>query len=413
MEDAAPLRVSRLVGRALEAVRKVLRDLDPDQVPAALRPVVAHSGDLTPPLANLLVRELGSLEWLRERAAEAWPEADTAPGASDRASALFLKRPRGWEVDLAVEASAVGASAALADSGRSERSMNALERDLVAARERERQARARADTAETEARELRRRSAEPVRADRSEAARRGEAVERDRERWEAERADLTARAEAAEAGIVDLRESLYRAERDRAAMARLLEESRGGAEWAVRDPVALAALLDETSAQARRARRGPVQPVGAAMTNVALPPGVRPDEARAVDAVLAHRGPLLVVVDGYNAGLKMATGTPAEVRARLGAVLDRLVVVADARLRVSVVWDSSLGDAAMTRRGRLEVRFAAVGEEADDVVVAAARDADVPVVVISNDRELRDRSEALGALALWSDALVEWGAGRR
>lgn len=401
------------MGRALEAARKALRDLDHDQVPAALRKVVAHSGDLTPPLANLLVRELGAAEWLRAKAMEAWPEADTAPAAPDRASALFLKRPPGWEVELALVASALGAAAALAGSNRSERSRSALERDLGAAKDRERQARARAEDAEAEARELRRRAAEPVRADRSEAARIGQEMERSRARWEAERADLTARAEAAEAGIVDLRESLYRVERDRAEMVRRLEEARGGAEWAVRDSVALAALVDETAARARTARQIPAQPTGSAPPNVTLPPGVRPDEARAVDAVLAHEGPLLVVVDGYNVGLKMASGTPAEVRARLRAVLDRLVVIAPARLRVSVVWDSSLGDAGMTRRGRLEVRFAAAGEEADDVVVATARDAEVPVVVISSDREVRDRSEAVGAVTLWSDALVAWGAGRR
>jgi hypothetical protein len=413
MEDPAPLRVTRLVGRALEAARKVLRDLDHDQVPAALRRVVAHSGDLTPPLANLLVRELGAAEWLREKAADAWPEADTAPAAHDRASALFLKRPPGWEVDLALEASALGASAALAGSNRSERSRSALERDLGAAKERERQARARAEEAEAAARELRRRTAEPVRADRAEAARIGQEMERSRARWEADRADLAAKAEAAEAGIADLRESLYRVERDRADLARRLEEARGGAEWAARDPVALAALVDETSARARAARRESTEPAGPTPASVTLPPGVRPDEARAIDAVLAHEGPLLVIVDGYNVGLKMTAGSPAEVRARLSAVLDRLVVIAPTRLRVSVVWDSSLGDAAMKRRGRLEVRFAAAGEEADDVVVATARDADVPAVVISSDREVRDRSEAVGALALWSDALVAWGAGRR
>jgi hypothetical protein len=413
MDTRGPIRVTRVVGRALEAARRALRDLDAKQIPASLRKVVAHSGDLTPPLANLLVRELGSLAWLREKALEAWPEADVGGEAPDRASALFLRRPPGWEIDLALEASALGASTALGGSGRLERERAALERDLAVARERERQARTRVEAAESEARQLRRRAARPVRADRSEAARLAEERARERALWEAERVDLISRAEAAEAGVADLRESLYRVERDRAEAARRLEEVRGGATWAARDPVALGAHLDHAAAQARSPRQAPPEPPASPFGSVVLPAGVRPDEARAVDAVLAHRAPLLIVVDGYNAAMRLAPGTPSEVRARLGNVLDRLVIVAHGGVRVSVVWDSSLDEGSTRRRGRFEERFSEPGESADDVVVSTARDSETSVVVFSSDRQVRDRAEAVGALALWADALVDWGAGRR
>jgi hypothetical protein len=33
---------------------------------------------------------------------------------------------------------------------------------------------------------------------------------------------------------------------------------------------------------------------------------------------------------------------------------------------------------------------------------------DGPVVVVSSDREVRERAEASGALALWSEGLAQW-----
>jgi rRNA-processing protein FCF1 len=61
--------------------------------------------------------------------------------------------------------------------------------------------------------------------------------------------------------------------------------------------------------------------------------------------------------------------------------------------------------------GGVVVTFAPPGTSADDVIVRLAA---VPgTVVISNDREVRERATQAGALALWSEALVAWARRRR
>jgi hypothetical protein len=58
------------------------------------------------------------------------------------------------------------------------------------------------------------------------------------------------------------------------------------------------------------------------------------------------------------------------------------------------------------------VRFSEPDRTADDDVIDLSRELPPPVVVISNDRAVREGSEAGGALALWSSALVAWSSRR-
>ena len=95
----------RLFRRALEAAAKALRDLDADQVPADLLRVRGRPLPLPPPLAVSLLKALDRYDWLREKALEAWPEADSATAGPERASALVLQRPSGWVARLAAAAS--------------------------------------------------------------------------------------------------------------------------------------------------------------------------------------------------------------------------------------------------------------------------------------------------------------------
>jgi hypothetical protein len=143
----------------------------------------------------------------------------------------------------------------------------------------------------------------------------------------------------------------------------------------------------------------------------ALPGGVRPDSAEAVDRVLEHRGPKHIVVDGYNVGLALAAGKAAEVRARLDPVLGRLRTMARPPRSVTVVYDSSREGSRVSGVSGVVVTFAPPGTSADDVIVRLAA---VPgTVVISNDREVRERAAGVGALALWAEALVAWARRRR
>ena len=126
-----------LLAPAFKAVRKALRDLDPDEVPAVLRRIAGQSGRrLPPPLARKLVETLAENEWLREKAAEAGSDLDPAsPDPARAVSALFLLRPEGWE-DRAREAAdhrASGAQQALIAA--LQKNVVDLQQQLEAARE--------------------------------------------------------------------------------------------------------------------------------------------------------------------------------------------------------------------------------------------------------------------------------------
>ena len=61
----------------------------------------------------------------------------------------------------------------------------------------------------------------------------------------------------------------------------------------------------------------------------------------------------------------------------------------------------------MRRRG-LRIVFSAAGQEADEVVVGEVmfRPDDVPVIVVSSDREVRAGAESEGATVLTADELL-------
>ncbi|MEA3511637.1 MAG: hypothetical protein U9R51_09400, partial [Actinomycetota bacterium] len=54
------------------------------------------------------------------------------------------------------------------------------------------------------------------------------------------------------------------------------------------------------------------------------------------------------------------------------------------------------------------VRFAGVDVIADDVLVDLAAERGITAIVISDDREVRDRSARHGATVLWAKALATW-----
>ena len=83
-------------------------------------------------------------------------------------------------------------------------------------------------------------------------------------------------------------------------------------------------------------------------------------------------------------------------------------------MRVVVVFDSDLPGDRRERvvPGGAEVRFASEDLLADDEIVELAAAAKGAITVVSSDRDLRERSEAVGALTLWSEALVDWMTNR-
>lgn len=403
-------RLASVLGKALDLARSVLQDLEPDQVPAALRRVAAHPGDLTPPLADRLAREIDRLDWLRERALEAWPEADPNAAGPELPSALFLARPEGWATDLMKAVGESAAAAGAGTAGRGDRQARQRERDLMAAKEKVKALQKTVSSLRSELGEERRARLAPERARRAAEAKAATAESRAADERAAETARLVVRIEALRSDLEAAREEARGLRRERAEAAARLEEMRSGGAWADRSPIELARHLDDLMAQARRtAAAGFPEPDS--RDAPVLPPGVRPDTAEAMDIVLRLPGRLGIVVDGYNAGLAFGEGSPSEVRSRLEDLLRRIRTLGGPSMTLTVVWDSASEEPVPRRPDGLDVRFAPPGVPADDVVVAIAADS-TRCVVITNDRDVRERAERTGALALWSDALVAWARRR-
>jgi len=396
---------------AFKAVRKALRELDPDEVPAVLRRIAGQSGRrLPPPLARKLVETLDENEWLREKAAEAG--ADLDPNSSDPAravSALFLLRPEGWE-DLArkaVEHRATGTQQALVAT--LQRTIAELQQELGAAREKAKGAQQRAQTAAVEAdrkAQAARSTAETARTEEREAAdelRRAYGTLLDRYQR------LVQDLEEAGDRITTLRDELLRARR----AVRETAAPAGPQAWAARDPVAIARMLDDI-VEALRPEAVTVarEVVEEESPPFALPAGVSPDQPGAVAWLATYQEPYVLVVDGYNVTFLFDEEGFSETatRDRLNEGLARFRRVAVAPVRVIVVYDSaqSGGVTSSPGPGGIEIRFTESGHTADEEILAIAIRAPVRLAVVSTDRQVREGAEEFGALGLWSQALVAW-----
>jgi predicted RNA-binding protein with PIN domain len=134
---------------------------------------------------------------------------------------------------------------------------------------------------------------------------------------------------------------------------------------------------------------------------VRIPPGMQEDDPAAVAAMVRTPG-LAVIVDGYNVSmLAWPDTTAADQRDRLCDALAEFQL--RVRCEVTVVFDGAevAGVRPMRRRG-IRVVFSAPGQEADEVVVdeVVFRPADVPVIVVSSDREVGTAARAEGATVL-------------
>ena len=397
-------REDHLLGPLVAHARAGLADLKPGDVPAALDRVMAHTGPrLPPPLAARLLDEIDRNTWLRQRLAESWPHE-----SGDDASGLFLLRPHGWERRYAA---AVGAAA----EAEAARTIDALGRDLGSARvelaeTRRRLKRIQRETdaaiAETEKAALRR--VEAVRAQLAEDAQASEDVRRQLDRVRRQLEEGARDLEVSRARVRSLRAELLKARRDR----RPERSPTTPSAWSALDAGARAALLDDIG----RAFRPPAHlDGGGSLSDVdaptlALPAGTRPDAGEAIKWLMELDRPYVLVVDGYNVVHLIGTPVDAAIRERLNRDLARIRGLAASPIQVIVVYDSAVAGDVTTSQGPggIEVRFTAEGHTADDEILLLATQFGSSAVVVSNDRQVREGAERVGALCLWSDALADW-----
>ena len=157
-----------------------------------------------------------------------------------------------------------------------------------------------------------------------------------------------------------------------------------------------------------RAARAPASGRPARRAPVSLPPGMLQDDPSAIEA-MARTPNLAVIVDGYNVTmLAWPDASAAEQRERLCDALAEFQL--RFRCEVTVVFDGAeVPGVRPLRRRNVRVVFSAAGQEADDVVVGEVvfRPEDVPVIVVSSDREVQAKAEAEGATVLPAGALLQ------
>jgi predicted RNA-binding protein with PIN domain len=438
----------------LDAAADVLRALEPDAVPAALRTLAGFDRrGLTNTAARHQLRRAFDLDDdFRARVVEAfgarpevvavldgWTAADAVTRAHDAAarddlvvltSALYAVHPDGFEFGLGV---ACAEDREQRDARTLHDELRAQTAQVAAAEERCRRVEsdlttARADVARLDA-ELR-------------EERRGR---RDRESAADRQAEDAARkAREAEAGLdkarrdLELAETRARRDADRARDAeRRLRELRREATpppadtgWVVSRPggpdlEGLVRRARELAEELARALPGPPRPPAppgppvpatpgrpapesGRRTAVPCPPGLRADQPEGLDAMLRTRG-VVLVVDGYNVSMTGWPGTPVDrQRDQLVGALERLHL----RLRcdVVVVFDGADVVVVTPRRPRgVRVVFSPAGEPADPVIIreVAALPLRVPVVVASSDGWVRDHAVGEGATPVASATLLD------
>ncbi len=405
---------AELLQPAIKAGRAALRRLDDDDVPAKLRKVAAYQGGRLPaPLRKAVIAALDEDEWLRQKAIEELAATDPGAAGSEGAAALFLLRPAGWEFEL-------GRRVERFAQGRAEGRMAELDGRVAAAKRREVEAKRRWQEAKRRIKEL-----EKLRRDEVEAVRSQLRELREADRIEDEQhARLVAELEAARCkaetahrqeveAAETLKQRLRKAEEQRADVEKRIQSGSQVA-WGSGDPIALArhldtlvrtveadpALLEFTKPPAERAWK--------------LPPGARPDDRNSIDWLMRQPLPFTLVVDGYNVTFRLSGGPDSAARDRLNEELSRFKLRTKTPVNVVAVYDSAINPEVETGvgPGGVWLRFTRDGLTADDDIRSLVADSEVPVVVVSSDREVREGSEQFGAIALWSEALIAWIQGR-
>ena len=399
-----------VLGPAIEASRAALRDLDDKEIPAKLRPVAKRSGGKLPvPLVSGLLRVIDEDEHFRGKALEAFERR----GSDDAPSAAYLRRSDGWWITV----SEAVAAAVVADGERDKRRLE-IERDEARAkadsyRSKLRSMKKKLQAAGSEARSAVEDRLGPLKAAIAEAQGAREKTEARLERLRAEIEEVRNDRLEAERIAASLGEQVRKGRRTIAELRRAQDE--GTSESLPRNPVDLARWLDRTAAMAAPYREavsttGPRPAEADEDAGPLLPAGIAPDTADAVESLGGVDG-IVVLVDGHNVlgVIDSAAIASGRARRRLVTSLGRLMRHLGSS-SVIVVFDSDLeGGREETRSDDgVIVRYAPADRIADDVIVDLAADHGSAAVVISNDREVRERSTLHGATVLWARALADW-----
>jgi len=415
---------------ALEVARAQPATPDGVPVPRAIRPLLRFRGRRLSTAALTTIRQVldGDEQFRGVVAAEATEQE------VGRAGWLFLHRPEGWSAELAA---IVAAEEDLVEQDRERALERSAERRVEQLDELVSQLRDQLSDATTAAE----RAVDELEAERGA-----------RRQAERDSADLRRRLDRAEQarrdGVADLVEARRLADERLGALRGLerrvadLESTRDCFVEPVTDALEraddtlsrLRADLDDARALLRRGPdgdAGPDAPVGpdpgrdpdagrpgraasagprSRRTPIRLERGAVDDTFEATDQLL--RTPdVQVVVDGYNVSMEGWPHLDARTqRDRLVGLLSGVAARAGARIQVVFDGDDDGRRPSVGAALAVRVHYTPVGVEADDVVIemVGRLPSELPVVVVSSDRRVRDGARASGANVVSSAALLEW-----
>ena len=412
MNILSPELLRVVVSRA----RATLRELDPPDVPGTLRKVAVHTDrGLPPPMARRLLEEIDANEWLRRKVADEVADLQDSQDTYEVAAWQFLVRPDGWESKLDDIAKIISESAGDHERDQLRLRVQALESELDKARHRAKRAQRETEMAGIEADKQVTAARTSARIGRESDRQAREEAHGANSRLATKLASVKSERDQARAQLKQSRQEVLRQRRT----DRPTDGPPPVNVWGELDELGAARLLDQMSTALRPASEfveatEPTLPFE--HDPMALPHGVAPDDASAIAWLMERTQSYVLIVDGYNVTYLMYSDgfNTSQSRHRLNGDLARYRRLASALPRVIVVYDSDQSGEVSSDPGPggVEVRFTTADQSADDEVLRLAAELADTAVVVSDDRQVREGAERVGALGLWSKALVGWMAGQ-
>lgn len=389
-----------ILRNVIAVARRELADRDADSIPPRLRRVAKNSSrTLPPPFADSVLREVRDDPVFRESVRDRWDEERV----DDPIGRHFLEDPETAEIEIAETSKDARLAHLEGDLDVARNTIEALEEQLSEAKRR-----VASQRSEQEAALIRRQKAEE--ASRTGLLRTIRTYEAEIRAGEHDRGLLTDRIDELEAALEIAEDRAARsAERANRRRAPIPSPRDPHLVQPPKDPVAFAAWLDtveRTQRPYREAERSDT--VSDALGPVTIPSGIPPDTREAVSAVIAQQ-PALVVIDGYNVSGSFMHEDFSSHAARASVIAKAERLAASCGSSVVVVFDSSDVEGRVSFRsvGGVDVVFSQ-NRSADDEIVDIVEHIGERAVVITTDRELRERCAVHGAVSVWSDAFVEW-----
>lgn len=379
--------LDRILENAVGAAHRALQRLDDADVPAGLRKVRAASRkrSLPSPLRRALLEHLEE-PWLRELAL-----VELVDG--DEAGRVFLARPEGWEERLKELADARQVAQRSREEAESAAELSRMR--TVNAELGERLEAASGQIAELERRFADDGRVEAIRHRLKEAERTVRQLQSDLDEANQREAELEAAVVEADDKIGALRARLSRPTNEPDDRPRI------GHVFGRGDPIETARLLDELVETLRPFHDRPEPEMS--RPALQLPAGIRPDLPEAIDWLLHIDRRIVLVVDGHNVAHDISV--PNRVtRDRIVWSVARIQRLAESPVTAVVFFDTPEG-AESYRNARVSVRYV---PEADDAIVDLVSRTDNECVVITTDKELRERVADHGAITLWGTAFSSW-----